>query len=61
MVGLLAGLDNPVWGLGSWPNIGEYFVEQSILLAKNEPVRYQYFFTQRSGAFNYNWQLVTTE
>lgn len=50
VAGLLAGLDNPVWGLGSWPNIGEYFVE-AVDIAGEEinQQEYQYFFTQRAA------------
>ena len=29
--GVLAGMDNPVFGLGSWPNIGEYLLDAILI------------------------------
>ena len=50
VAGLLAGLDNPVWGLGSWPNIGEYYVEAVDIAGEDiSDGQYQYAFTQRAA------------
>ena len=50
VAGLLAGLDNPVWGLGSWPNIGEYYVEAVDIAGEDiSDGLYQYAFTQRAA------------
>ena len=50
VAGLLAGIDNPIWGLGSWPNIGEYMVEATDIagerLSNNE---LEYAFAQRAA------------
>ena len=38
VAGLLAGIDNPIWGLGSWPNIGEYMVEATDIAGKGSVI-----------------------
>lgn len=48
--GLLAAIDNPVIGLGSWPNIGEYAVEAVYIAGESlSDAQYVSAFTQRAA------------
>ena len=50
VAGVLAALDNPILGLGSWPNIGEYLTEAVDISGEEiSEQQYQYFFTQRAA------------
>ncbi|MDQ8195591.1 hypothetical protein QEH59_14250 [Coraliomargarita sp. SDUM461004] len=49
VAGVLAGLDNPIWGLGSWPTIGDYVIEAMDIAG--EPVSDEMYMSvfQRAG------------